>query len=445
MDILSPITNGDSPLHVAVRQGQVEDIREILIQQQVDVNILNSKHDTPLHLACSKRDSPIVQLLVAFGADPFIKDSNNECVFDTIRSSFGIFQLMSKLLLHHDLGQCTWMDGPIQADKDSPLHTAVRLRRLDNIQRIIKEKVVDINDTNSIHETPLHLACALGHKHIIHILISNGADMYKKDYFNNAPIHRAVSQGHIDTVEYLITVCACNPNIKGYQGRTLLHFACGIGNVKLVTTLIEKYGISPMATDAVNQTPFDIAASHGQEEVVRLLIDKYNSLESTADLLTSQLGLASYCGHVTVVRTLVLEYKADINNDVFSISVIGGNIEMVQLMITEFDQDPLSANDSGYTPLHIACFCGHEELARLLITNYNSPVDVKNKIKETPLHTACLSGHSTNIIRMLVSEFKADTTQRDHNNKTAVSKAAEGGHVETVQVLITELGCSPEV
>jgi ankyrin repeat protein len=46
---------------------------------------------------------------------------------------------------------------------------------------------------------------------------------------------------------------------------------------------------------------------------------------------------------------------------------------------------------------------------------------------------------------MLISEFKSDATQRDHGNNTAISKAAEGGHVETVQALTTELGCSSEV
>ena len=54
-----------SPLHVAVRQGQLEDVRTILFRQQVDVNILNSKHETPLHLACSQRDSAIIQLLIS--------------------------------------------------------------------------------------------------------------------------------------------------------------------------------------------------------------------------------------------------------------------------------------------------------------------------------------------------------------------------------------------
>ena len=78
-------------------------VRKILIQQQVEVNVLNSKHETPLHLACSKNNSPIniVQLLVVFGADPFIKDSNNENYYD--RNNFDICQLIDKLLFCHDL------------------------------------------------------------------------------------------------------------------------------------------------------------------------------------------------------------------------------------------------------------------------------------------------------------------------------------------------------
>ena len=450
MDLHNPTPfYGDSPLHVAVRQGQIEDVREILIQQQVDVNILHSKHETPLHLACSKNDSPIVQLLVAFGADPYIRDYYNISAYG--RSGFNVQLLMNKLLFGHGLR--LWIDGPVQADKESPLHTAVRLGRLDDIQRIIEEKIVDINDTNANHETPLHLACAFGHKHIVHILISNRADMYKKDIFNNAPIHRAVSQGHTDTMDYLITDCACNPKIKGYQGRTLLHFACGVGNFEFITTLIEKYGISPMATDAVNQTPLHIAASHGQEEVVRLLITKYSLVvdcRNNGNL--SPLHLACYCGHVSVVKMLLLEYKANLNardksgSTPFLKVVMGGNSVLVQLMIKYFNQDPLSTtnDNSGNTPLHMACWGGHEDLSRLLITKYNCPVDIKNKKKETLLHIACSSGHN-GIVKMLISEFKADATQRDRNNDTAVSKAAEGGHVETVQALITELGCSPQI
>ena len=270
MDSHSPITfNGDSPLHVAVRQGQIEDVRKLLIQQQLDVNILNSKHETPLHLVCSQRDSAIVQLLIAFGADPYVKDSDEKTAYSRIYW-YDICTLMNKLVYCRGL----WTNSPIQTDGDTPLHIAVRLGILYDIQKMIGEETVDVNDINTSHETPLHIACALGHKHIVHILVSNGANMYIRDCYNNAPIHRAVSQGHADILDCLITDYVCDPNIKGYQGRTLLHYACGIGNVNLVITLIEKYGISPMATDALNQTPLHIAASHGQDGVLCLLITK---------------------------------------------------------------------------------------------------------------------------------------------------------------------------
>ena len=122
MDSQSPVTiNGDSHLHVAVMQGQREDVRKILVQQQVDVNILNSKHETPLHLACFQRDSAIVQLLIAFGADPFIKDSDDKDAYDRSRHDVG--NSMDKLLFCHGL----WIDGPIEADNDTPLHSVIRL------------------------------------------------------------------------------------------------------------------------------------------------------------------------------------------------------------------------------------------------------------------------------------------------------------------------------
>ena len=454
MDSQSPITfNGDSPLHVAVRQGQVEDVKEILSQQQVDVNILNSKQETPLHLACSKGDSAIVQLLVAFGADPYVKDSNNRNAYS--RGGFCIDNLMNELLYSHDFR--LWIDGRIHPDKENSLHTAVRLERLDDIQRIIEKKIVDINDTNANRETPLHLACTLGHKRIVYILISNGADIYKKDYLNNAPIHRAVSQGYIDTVDYLITDCACNPHIKGYQDRTLLHFACGTGKFKMVTTLIEKYGVSPMVTDAVNQAPLHIAASHDQKEVLCLLITKYSLVvDCRSNYKLSPLHLACYCGHVSIVNTLLLQYKADLNahdesgSTPFLKAALGGNSVLVELMITYFNQNPLSVtDDSGNTPLHLACLGGHAELARLLINKYNCPIDVKNVDRQTPLHLACSRGH-LDVSKVVLSECMIEGNKRFYNaldkcNNTPLDLSIKHGNAKVVHILSAEYGLKTHV
>ena len=71
----SLITKNDSPLHTAVRLNQLENVKKILDQGTVDVNALNSRRETALHTACylSINDS-IIELLIAFGADSFIKN-----------------------------------------------------------------------------------------------------------------------------------------------------------------------------------------------------------------------------------------------------------------------------------------------------------------------------------------------------------------------------------
>ena len=53
-----------SQLHSAVRLGSVKKVRDILDQPDVDVNCLSSKHETPLHLACTLGHTVIVQLLI---------------------------------------------------------------------------------------------------------------------------------------------------------------------------------------------------------------------------------------------------------------------------------------------------------------------------------------------------------------------------------------------
>ena len=195
MDLHSPHVDGDSHLHVAVKQNKSKYcVREILTNQDVDVNVLNDKQETPLSIACILKRKDIIELLVAFGANPFIKDVHAYYL--------DIQDLLNKLLFLYD----QWLKNPALSSGDSPLHVAVRLRRLGDIQEILDRELefVVLDRVNSNYETPLHLACALGHKHIVQILMSNGADMYARDCYNNAPIHRAVSQGHMDIVELLI-------------------------------------------------------------------------------------------------------------------------------------------------------------------------------------------------------------------------------------------------
>ena len=471
---LPNIFNGNDPLHVAVRSGQVEDVRKVLDQQLVDVNYLNSKHETPLHLARSLRQKDkIIVLLIAFGADPFIKDSDGNTAYD--RCSGEVTDLMNKMFHHNNL----WINGPDNTDGDTLLHSAVRQGDLANAQRLILKQNISVNDINASYETPLHLACALGHEPIVHLLVSNGADMYKIDCYNNAPIHRAVAKGHVEVSNLLIATFSCDPKITGYQGRTLLHFASAIGNIELINTAIEEYDISPLASDSIGKTPLHIAACHGQEEVVSLLIAKYNSpVDCRSGCNHTALHLACYSGHISCIKRLICVHKADLNlcddygDTLLHKACLGGNIDVVKLLITEFNANNIHAlnckqsspmmwaaigghaamvktlinefqcnpHEKGYdgmSLLHCACNKGHTKLAVMLITEFKLGPCLADDSGNTPLHMACGCGHEE-LARLLISKYNCSVDDKDKQNETPLHKACGSGHINVVKMLVGE-------
>ena len=66
-DINNRDENGDTPLHLAVRQGE-RVVAKHLIDQGADVNSVNQAGDAPLDLAIRRDDSDIMQILQRNGA-----------------------------------------------------------------------------------------------------------------------------------------------------------------------------------------------------------------------------------------------------------------------------------------------------------------------------------------------------------------------------------------
>jgi ankyrin repeat protein len=59
--------NGQSPLHMAARDGNVELVR-LLIARGAFINVLDSTRVTPLHLAAANGHLDVVQILIRAGA-----------------------------------------------------------------------------------------------------------------------------------------------------------------------------------------------------------------------------------------------------------------------------------------------------------------------------------------------------------------------------------------
>ena len=102
----------------------------------------------------------------------------------------------------------------------------------------------DVNVKDHFARTPLSAAAYFGHKEVVRLLISKGADVNTTvtsgDFKGETPLHNAAWQGHKEVAELLIAKGA-DVNAKRYDNTTPLELAVS-GNHITVAALLRKHG-----------------------------------------------------------------------------------------------------------------------------------------------------------------------------------------------------------
>ncbi|KYN36803.1 hypothetical protein ALC56_08594 [Trachymyrmex septentrionalis] len=209
-------TYGDTPLHCALRYGQRNNVKRILMlmstlntDAEELVNIRNSSGKTPLHYAASQDQPEIIRALLVLGADPNITD-------------------------HY--GQM-------------PLHRAVKFPEAEgSIDVLLAEKDINIEANTDCGWSPLQLAAQAGSYHAVCSLIKAGADVNNTDMtYGRTALHIAVEGGHKDIVEFLLKNTKIDVNKKNFSGNTALHTAIVTPGIKAkeICALLMKYSADP--------------------------------------------------------------------------------------------------------------------------------------------------------------------------------------------------------
>ncbi|XP_071973321.1 ankyrin repeat domain-containing protein 27 isoform X2 [Engystomops pustulosus] len=94
---------------------------------------------------------------------------------------------------------------------------------------------------------------------------------------------------------------------------------------------------------------------------------------------------------------------------------------------------PLSRDDRGYTPLHVAAICGQSQFIDLLISK-GAAVNATDYHGFTPLHLACQKGHQK--IALLLLHYKSSRDIQDNNGNTPLHLACTYGHEDCVKALV---------
>ena len=195
---------GDTPLMRAAKEGHKEMVK-ILLDGGVDPNMTDEEKDHPLHYAAIEGHKGIAQLLLEAGVNPNIANKAGETALELAFDNY--LQEVEELLL----------EKGAQPFKDYYELRLLRAIMEGNTKEVtnnfrISTYVVDVNYD---HSEPLKEAIRLGHKEMVHLLLSSGANpnppMREIDWYDEmiddpreTPLKLALKRGRRDLARILL-------------------------------------------------------------------------------------------------------------------------------------------------------------------------------------------------------------------------------------------------
>ncbi|XP_046560093.1 palmitoyltransferase AKR1-like isoform X3 [Haliotis rubra] len=188
----------DDDLHVACREGNLAEVKRILDTGRADVNCRSVDGMTPVMWAALGGHRDVVELLVSRGADVSLVDDNG----------------------------------------DNILHCACMVGDRKTVEFVLSLDVVDINSRGWRSNTPVMEAAEGGHRDVVELLVSRGADVSLVDDDGNNILHCACMVGDRKTVEFVLSQDGVDINVRNNDGETAADVARDRGHHQLWDFLV---------------------------------------------------------------------------------------------------------------------------------------------------------------------------------------------------------------
>lgn len=230
--------DGASPLLVCLMERDLTSFFVLLGQKEINMNAADKKGRTPLFVACSIPLVPAIRALMDFGVDinqSFEKTSpfyaalltNNK---DAIEA---FYPRLSQLDVNYlnTKNKITFLYFAAQADIPDLTEKLLELGADPNLPSYLDSPV-----------TPLFVACQLGHKQIVELLLKhpkidvNAGRLSVNKSNPISPLFVATFEKHLEIVKMLLERGA-DPNIASEDGATSLDIAIGNSDSELITLL----------------------------------------------------------------------------------------------------------------------------------------------------------------------------------------------------------------
>jgi ankyrin repeat protein len=360
---------GDPPLTLAVRLGWTQ-----LIARLIEIGVALDARDqhgmTALHLAAALRREPILRQLILHGASPNVRAADGQTPLGVALSSG-----------RRDLAD--WLDWrhwplPGRALRPSDLPAAAVLGDVDAVRRLL-DLGMPIDTADAQGCTALLRAAGGGHRAVVELLLTRGADPKLAARTGATPLSAAVSMRQVEIVDRLLGAGATlEQRLPGDV--TVLMLAAALGLPDVCTRLLAA-GANINAADAQGLTPLHCAALYGfTTRDRRRLVALFDAL-----LLAGADPDVQAAGGVTPLL-LLLGARAEPGTACDEDVVLAGMARLLDESATLQVRDP-----RGFGPLHLAALHGLLRVTQQLLRDGADPLG-RDALNRTPREIAVMRG-----------------------------------------------------
>ena len=157
--------------------------------------------------------------------------------------------------------------------KAEQLFQAAIFGNLEATKLLCSDPDLNVNWENEGRYTPFHVACEKGHVELVEYLLTLKQIAHNKpSHTGGTPFYMSCQNGHKKVVSVLLADPRIDPNCPRNGGTTPFFIACQKGQVEVVSLLLADPRIDPNEAKNTRTTPFYIACESGHKEVVSLLL-----------------------------------------------------------------------------------------------------------------------------------------------------------------------------
>ncbi len=286
------------------------------------------------------------------------------------------------------------------------LSVSIIMNNLEAVQYIIFKGKLNMNEGVNNEPFFIHIQGRTNSVEILAEIIEHGADINFKDSQGKSVLYRAVHDGLLENVEFLLSAGADQTIVATIDGITLIHKAAIKGHHCILDVLLEKSSAQLNSLSKIGSSPFHFAAMSGSTETMSCIL-KYGANADQRDHL---------------------------NNSALHYAAMGENGAGAVEYLLERGFQHSEANDRGDSPLHIAATCGDGSIIRALV---HAGADINERSQElfTPLYLACRSKKKAAVEVLIKCDAEVNALST-YNSETALHVCAKKDLPEEALLLI---------